>query len=193
LGQAIERGEKGGQEPIEADGRLTTCHEDGDPSHHSVGVEAKANRRFLDIGTICVIVGLDEVCVCQPSRDAKLAEAGGEAEVVADIVGDVSPTEERRLRDVNDVIQRPVEPSGDDVHDQLNVAVEQGDGPITQKLNERLTRFVEEADDTFEEKSQGAWGGGVPEGRVEDLEEDGREDLVVMPVELIRQSIVARG
>ena len=31
------------------------------------------------------------------------------------------------------------------------------------------------------------------EGRVEDMEEDGDEDLVVVPVELVRQAIIAWG
>ena len=31
------------------------------------------------------------------------------------------------------------------------------------------------------------------EGRVEDMEEDGDEDLAVVPVELVRQAIIAWG
>ena len=97
------------------------------------------------------------------------------------------------MRDVNDVIKGPVEPVGNDVHDQLDVAVEQGDGAVTQKLKERLARLVEEANDPFQKDCQGARGSGVPEGRVEDSKEDRGELLLVMSVELIGQSVMAGG
>jgi len=96
------------------------------------------------------------------------------------------------LRDVDDIVKGAVEAVGDDVHDQLDIAVEEGDGTVARQLVVRLAQFVEETDDALEESSQRGGGGGVTEGRVEDVEEGRDEDVLVVPVELVRKAIVTR-
>ena len=49
---------------------------------------------------------------------------------------------------------------------------------VSKELVKRLTQLVQESD----ESCQGRGGGDILEGRVEDVEEDGDENLVVMPL-----------
>jgi hypothetical protein len=89
--------------------------------------------------------------VQQPCRQAKLLEPGAEAEVVADIVGNVSATDEGRLDYIDDIIHRALEAIGDDEHEQFDVAVEKGDGAIASKLVFRLVFLGDEADDAVKQ------------------------------------------
>jgi hypothetical protein len=155
--------------------------------------------------TVCRVIGLGEVRVQQPRRQAKLLEPGAETKVVADIVGNVAATEEGRLDYVNDIIHRALEAVGDDEHEQLDIAVEEGDGAIASKLVRRLPWLGDEADDAVEQlKKRGCsggyrWVGHRPpwekarlEGCVEDTEKEGDESRLEAVVELIGQPIFPR-
>ena len=78
-----------------------------------------------------------------------------------------------------------------DVHDELDIAVDESDGPVPKELVKRLTQLVQEADVPLEESCQVRGGVDIFEGSFEDMEEDGDQDIVVVPVECVRQAIVA--
>jgi hypothetical protein len=113
--------------------------------------------------------------------------------VVADIVADVAATQEGGLGDVNEEVQGALEAVRHDKQDELDVAVEQGDGAVPCQLIAGLARLRKEADDPTEE---GFKGGVVAcpvlEGPVEDLEEGWDEEGFESAVELIREAIMAR-
>jgi len=84
----------------------------------------------------------------QPTRKAKLPQAGRQPQVVADVVADVSPPQEGRLSDINHVVQGALKAVGNDGEDQLGVTVQEGDRTIPRQLVAGLTRLGHKADDT---------------------------------------------
>ena len=97
------------------------------------------------------------------------------------------------MGNVDDIVQGAIEAVGDDVHDQLSIAVEEGDGAITVEFLVWLPGFEEKADDTSEELGEGAGGGGVFEGRVEDVYEGRDNDVLEVAVELVGEPIKTGG
>jgi hypothetical protein len=61
------------------------------------------------------------------------------------------------LDNVDDVVKGPLEAVGHDEHDELGVAVEEGDRAVAGELRGGLARFGKEADDATKEgcKRQG--------------------------------------
>ena len=132
----------------------------------------------------------------QPSWQAQLLQTRAKAEVIAHIVGDVAAAQEGRLHDVDDEVQGPLETVGQDEHDELDVAVQQGDGAVAGELVGRLGRLGLQADDAMEELLKGS-SLIIPllvhvvglEGGVEDEQEHGHERLLEGAVELVGQAV----
>ena len=113
--------------------------------------------------------------------------------MVSDVVRDVSAGEEGGLGDIDDIVQGAVEAIGDDVHDQLGVAIQEGDGAVAAEFVGWLPRLEEKANDSHQEVTKGARGGGVLEGRVEDEDKRGGKDGLEVTVELVWEAIYSRG
>lgn len=113
--------------------------------------------------------------------------------MVSDVVRDVSAGEEGGLGNVDDIVQGAIEATGDNVHDQLGVAIQEGDGAVAAEFLGWLPRLEEKANDSHQEVMKGARGGGVLEGRVEDEDERGGKDGLEVAVELVWEAINAGG
>ena len=85
--------------------------------------------------------------------------------MVSDVVRDVSAGEEGGLGNVDDIVQGAIEATGDNVHDQLGVAIQEGDGAVAAEFLGWLPRLEEKANDSHQEVMKGARGGGVLERR----------------------------
>ena len=109
-----------------------------------------------------------------------------------DIVADISSPQERGLRDVHQVLQGPLESVGDDCHDQLGVAIEEGAGAISLEAVLGLSRLRSQTDNTTEERSKRGIGLGVRKGDVHDPQEDRDQLRPEGTVELVGEAVEPR-
>jgi hypothetical protein len=87
------------------------------------------------------VIGFDLVCGDQEARKTQFTEASAQTHLVPYFIRDVTVAEEGSLHDVDEVVQGPLQPVGDDHHDQFDVAVEQGDGSVACELSVVLSRL----------------------------------------------------
>jgi hypothetical protein len=95
LGQAAAVDVEGrGEEAIHPDLGPRTREQEAVPMDDPRVFKAQTLHGGDEEPTVSRVIGLGEVRVQQPSRQAKLLEPGAETKVVADIVRDVAATEE---------------------------------------------------------------------------------------------------
>jgi len=116
--------------------------------------------------------------------------------VVPHIVRDVSPAEEGRLDDIDEVVQGALQPVGQDKHHQLHITIEERDGAVPCQLIRRLSGLGEEADDAAKKRAERGCVLiasiillGSQEGCIEDAPEGGGQLVLEGPVELIGEPV----
>ena len=157
LGDAdVADGEGWGEETVEADLGCSSRKQKFGPVDNAVVTKAHVPKSTEEERAVDRVVGFSEVRVEKPGREAQLLQTGAKAELITDVVRDVSDAEEGRLDNVDDVVEGALEAVGHDEHDELDVAVEQSDGTVAREFCGGLFGFGEETDNAAEKVCK--WG-----------------------------------
>jgi hypothetical protein len=127
-----------------------------------------------------------------PPWQAQLLQPSSESKVIAHIVTNVPASQESRLGDVNEVLQRPLHAIAQNEHDKLHIGVKQGQRPVALKLIPRFARFEDKADDSTEQLSKRGVASGITESVIEDPQQEGHEQGLKLHIKLVREPVSPR-
>jgi hypothetical protein len=86
--------ERRGEETVEVDLRCSSREQDAGPVYDAVFSKAHVLQGAEEEGSVDRVIGLGEVRVKEPGREAELKQAGAEAEMISDVGGDVATPKE---------------------------------------------------------------------------------------------------